>query len=129
MKSRSIIVGVAGLIGAAGVSLAALAAHRVDDPSLATAAQMLLLHATAAVAVAAHVRRVHHGPAPFAKVWVPSAALLLGGAALFAGDIAMRGLSGSRLFPMAAPTGGSVMIAGWLFLAIAAALSLRGGEK
>lgn len=129
MKSRSIIVGLAGLNGAAGVALAALAAHRVNDPSLSIAAHMLVLHAAASVAVAAHLRRVHHGPAPFAKVWIVSAALLLAGSALFAADIAMRAIGGARLFPMAAPTGGSAMILGWLTLAAAGVLSLRGGEK
>lgn len=129
MKSRVIIVGLAGLTGAAGVSLAALATHRVNDPSLATAAQMLVLHAAASVGVAAHLRRVHHGPAPFAKVWIVAAALFLAGSSLFAADIAARAISGARLFPMAAPTGGSSMILGWLVLALAGALSLRGGEK
>lgn len=129
MRSRGIIVAVAGLVGAAGVSLGAIAAHRVDDPSLGTAAQMLVLHAAAAVAVAAHLRHVHHAPPPFAKIWVLSAALLLGGASLFAGDIAARSIGGFRLFPMAAPTGGSTMILGWLVLVVAAVSSLRGNEK
>lgn len=129
MKSRNIIVGAAGIAGAAGVTLGALAAHRVDDPSLATAAQMLVLHAAAAIAVAAHLRQFQNRTIRLAKVWVLSAALLLGGAALFAGAIAARSLGGLRLFPMAAPTGGSAMILGWLVLALAALLSLRGSEK
>jgi len=129
MKSRSIIVVAAGLAGAAGMALGALAAHRIDDPSLATASHMLVLHAAAALGLAAHLRRVHHGPAPFAKIWIVSAALLLGGAVLFAGDIAARTIGGFRLFPMAAPTGGAAMILGWLVLAFVGALSLRGREK
>ena len=42
------------------------------------------------------------------------------GAALFAGDVSARAFIGHRLFPMAAPTGGTILIAAWLALAIAA---------
>lgn len=129
LNSRFLIVSVAGLIGAAGVVLGAVAAHRVQDPSLATAAQMLLFHAAAAVAVAAHLRPIHHRPVRGHRVWLAAAALMLSGSALFAGDITMRVLVGARLFPMAAPLGGSTMIAGWLGLAVAAIVSLRSEEK
>jgi uncharacterized membrane protein YgdD (TMEM256/DUF423 family) len=44
------------------------------------------------------------------------------GAALFAADVAARAYLGHRLFPMAAPAGGIVMIAGWLLVALAALL-------
>jgi len=57
-------------------------------------------------------------------VWRP---LMLGvliawiiGAALFSGDIAMRAFLGHRLFAFAAPTGGIILIAAWLALAVAA---------
>ncbi len=43
------------------------------------------------------------------------------GAALFAGDLSLRQFAGHSLFPMAAPTGGTLLIIGWLVLAIAAA--------
>ena len=52
--------------------------------------------------------------------------LLLLGATVFAGDIALRAFSGNRLFPMAAPIGGSTMILGWLTVALAAGLQTRG---
>jgi uncharacterized membrane protein YgdD (TMEM256/DUF423 family) len=42
------------------------------------------------------------------------------GGALFSGDIAMRAFVGDRLFPMAAPTGGTLLLGGWLILAAAA---------
>jgi uncharacterized membrane protein YgdD (TMEM256/DUF423 family) len=45
------------------------------------------------------------------------------GSALFAGDIALRAFVGHRLFPMAAPTGGGVLILAWLALAVAAILA------
>ena len=56
---------------------------------------------------------------------VPPYYLLLIGVALFSGDLALRAYAGHRLFPMAAPTGGMVMIAGWALLALAAFISLR----
>ena len=129
MTSRNLIVALAGLMGAAGVALGAVAAHRVQDPGLASASQMLMLHAAAVVGVASHLRSVHQRPMPFYNVWVLGAALLLAGAGLFGGDIALRTLAGARLFPMAAPLGGTTMIAGWLVVTLAAVLGLRGSGK
>jgi uncharacterized membrane protein YgdD (TMEM256/DUF423 family) len=119
-RTPSILALVAGLLGAAGVALAAVAAHRVQDAALATASQMLLVHATAALALASIA-----GQSARARLWTIAASLLLIGVTLFAGDIAARAFLGDRLFPMAAPTGGSTMILGWLTAAVAAALSLR----
>lgn len=45
------------------------------------------------------------------------------GGAVFAGDVAARAYLGSRLFPMAAPTGGVILIASWLVLALAALMA------
>jgi uncharacterized membrane protein YgdD (TMEM256/DUF423 family) len=129
VMSRNVIVVLAGLMGAAGVALGAVAAHRVQDPALATASQMLVLHAAAALAVTAHLRRVHHQLARGFRIWLVGGVLLLAGAGLFCGDIALRSMIGGRLFPMAAPVGGSTMIAGWLMLAMAGLVSLRGAEK
>jgi uncharacterized membrane protein YgdD (TMEM256/DUF423 family) len=47
-------------------------------------------------------------------------------ASLFAGDLTMRQYAGHGLFPMAAPTGGTLLIASWLALAVAAAWPKRG---
>jgi uncharacterized membrane protein YgdD (TMEM256/DUF423 family) len=110
----------AGLVGASGVALAAVAAHRVQDAALGAAAHMLMIHAAAALgglALGANIGR----PAPFGV----AALLLLSGAALFAGDIAMRSFTGDRLFALAAPTGGSTMIAGWVTVAVAGILARR----
>jgi uncharacterized membrane protein YgdD (TMEM256/DUF423 family) len=41
--------------------------------------------------------------------------------ALFAGDLTLRHFAGHSLFPMAAPTGGTLLIVSWLALAVAAA--------
>ncbi|MCB1506318.1 MAG: DUF423 domain-containing protein [Hyphomicrobiaceae bacterium] len=119
----------AGLLGAAGVALAAVAAHKVDDPALATAAQMLILQAAAAIAITGNMRRAHHPSPAVIRFWAIAAVMLLAGAALFAGDISARALAGTRLFPMAAPTGGSTMIAGWIVVAIAGILELRSRAK
>ena len=104
------LVVVAGLMGASGVALAAAGAH-AGGANLATAATFLLIHAAAVSAIA-----LHGGGALFSL----SATLLAAGACLFAGDIAVRFWGAARLFPMAAPSGGFGMIAGWLCLASAA---------
>jgi uncharacterized membrane protein YgdD (TMEM256/DUF423 family) len=43
--------------------------------------------------------------------------------ALFSGDIALRALVDHRLFPMAAPSGGTLLIGGWGLLVVAALLA------
>ena len=110
----------AGLVGASGVALAAVAAHRIDSPALATAAMMLMLHATAGVALLAVSGRMSRS-----ALWQKLAALMLGAVALFSGDIALHTFTGARIFPMAAPTGGSLLIASWFCVALLAALELR----
>jgi uncharacterized membrane protein YgdD (TMEM256/DUF423 family) len=42
------------------------------------------------------------------------------GGTLFAADVSMRAFAGHRLFPMAAPIGGTLLIIAWLVLALAA---------
>lgn len=101
---------IAGLMGAAGVALAAVGSH-AGGSNLATAAMFLLIHAAAVTAIA-----LHGGGALFAI----AAALLCAGTCLFAGDLAVRAWGAARLFPMAAPAGGMGMIAGWLCLSVAA---------
>jgi uncharacterized membrane protein YgdD (TMEM256/DUF423 family) len=102
-------VGFAGLLGAAGVALAAVAAHRVADPSLTTAALFLILHAAAVIGLTALA-----GGAPWPTGFLASASLMLLAVALFSGDVTARVLLEGRLFPMAAPLGGSLLILAWL---------------
>ncbi|WP_367210620.1 DUF423 domain-containing protein, partial [Mesorhizobium sp.] len=45
---------------------------------------------------------------------------LLVGLLLFSGDLLARDFLGSRLFPMSAPIGGTLLIVGWLAIAISA---------
>ncbi len=103
----------AGLTGGAGVALAAVAAHRIDSPALATAATMLMIHAAAAVAITA--ASTSAGLGPWGR-WVAGA--MLAAVALFSGDVTVHAMTGGHIFPYAAPTGGSALIASWLALAI-----------
>ncbi len=121
MQAAAGLIIYAGLAGAAGVALAAAGAHGNALSDLSPPAQFLMLHAVAAVAIAAVATRAAH-PAGF----LIAALVLLVGVSLFSGDIAMRSLSGNRLFPMAAPTGGTTMIIGWLALAGAGIWELLG---
>lgn len=105
---------IAGLMGAAGVALAAAGAH-AGGANLATAAIFLLIHAAAITAIAL---QSHAGAG--STLFLVAASLLAAGACLFAGDLAVRVWGAARLFPMAAPAGGLGMIAGWLFLSLAA---------
>jgi uncharacterized membrane protein YgdD (TMEM256/DUF423 family) len=112
-----ILIGLAGVMGADGVILAAISAHQADASRLAAASSMLLFHATAVLAVVALAERgIIHGRIGLAAAWGFVIA-----AALFATDLTLRQYAGHSLFPMAAPTGGTLLIASWLVLAVAAA--------
>jgi uncharacterized membrane protein YgdD (TMEM256/DUF423 family) len=114
-----ILVMLAGLMGAAGVALGAAAAHLAGG--LQTASSMLLFHAPAVLAVALLLERgLVHG-----KTGHLAALGFVVGATLFAGDLSMRQFAGHRLFPFAAPIGGTLLIASWLTLAVCAALRRR----
>ena len=116
-----ILIALAGLMGAAGVILAAAAAHGKPGSGLDSAGYLLLLHAAAVIAAALAARS--------GLILRPLATVVLGGfvigAGLFAADVAARAYLGERLFPMAAPTGGIILIVSWLVLAAAALAALR----
>jgi uncharacterized membrane protein YgdD (TMEM256/DUF423 family) len=116
-----ILVILAGIMGADGVILAAAAAHQGDASRLAPASSMLLFHATAILAVVALAERgiIH------VKIGIATAFGFVIAAALFAGDLTMRQYAGHSLFPMAAPSGGTLLIMSWLLLAVAAAWPRR----
>lgn len=105
-----------GMAGCLGVVLAAIAAHTDTTGLLRTASEMLLFHAPALLALGAmaQFRQV-----PLLPV---AAALLSAGLALFCGDLVSRALQDARLFPMAAPTGGSLLIGGWAVVILSAAI-------
>ena len=111
-----LLIGVAAIMGACGVMLAAGAAHLPDASRLASASSMLLFHACAAIATAAVAdRAIGH-----AKIGIVAAAGFVIAASLFAGDLTLRQYAGHGLFPMAAPSGGTLLILSWVALAVAA---------
>ena len=114
-RSSALLVAFAGLLGAAGVADAALAAHVAGGAVLERAATILMVHGAALVGLAALVARA-------GERWSVAlvAAVLGAGAALFGLDITALTLQGHRLFPYAAPIGGSTMIASWLIVGLLA---------
>ena len=117
-----ILIVLAAIMGADGVMLAAASAHGADATRLASASSMLLFHASAVLgAVALAERAIVHG-----RIGTAAAFGLVVGASLFAGDLTLRHYAGHGLFPMAAPTGGTLLIMSWLALAVAAAWPKRG---
>lgn len=116
-----LLIGLAGLMGAAGVALAAASAHGGDASRLASASAMLLFHATAILAGVALLER---GLLRGGIGLVATFGFVLG-TVLFAGDLTLRQYAGHSLFPFAAPTGGTVMILSWLALTLAAVMAKR----
>ena len=105
-----ILVLAAGLVGAAGVALSAAAAHR-GGAFTGTAANFLLMHASVFLAI---------GLAGGNRCLSIASLVLLAGLLLFCGDLLARDFLGSRLFPMSAPIGGTLLIAGWVAIAVSA---------
>ena len=114
MVARLLIL-VAGLCGAAGVALAAVAAHR-GAPNTATAATFLIVHAPVFLIV---------GMIVFNNIMRWAALALLFGVILFAADLVVRDFADERLFAMAAPVGGGLMILGWMGIAVSALFPRR----
>jgi uncharacterized membrane protein YgdD (TMEM256/DUF423 family) len=82
---------------------------------------MLLFHSSAVLAVVALAERgvVH------LKIGIAAAFGFIVASALFAGDLSLRQFAGHSLFSFAAPTGGTLLIASWLTLLVAAAWPRR----
>ena len=115
-KLHRVLIVLAGVMGACGVMLAAASAHLPDAARLGAASSMLLFHACAVLgAVALTERGILH-----ARIGLAAAFGFVIAAGLFAGDLTMRQHAGQGLFPMAAPTGGTLLIASWLVLALSA---------
>jgi uncharacterized membrane protein YgdD (TMEM256/DUF423 family) len=120
-----LLIFLGGLAGASGVALSAVAAHYPGANSLSTAAEFLMLHGPAFFALAALART------DALPRWALAAGafVLLAGLVLFSGDLVSRVFIGIRLFHWAAPTGGSLLILGWLWLGLAGAFSAMGLRK
>ncbi|MBX9466564.1 MAG: DUF423 domain-containing protein [Rhizobium sp.] len=107
----------AGLIGAAGVGLAAAASHAGGEALLRPASTICLAHAPALIALALAGEKIRLSGLAALGMSI--------GTLLFSGDLVARHFLGTGVFPMAAPTGGMTLIASWLLLAIAAMVSPR----
>lgn len=107
-RIRPVIFFLGGILGAAGVMLAAAATHTGDTYMLSNASAMCLAHAPVLIALFIGWDKI--------KTALPAGLILGLGTLLFAGDLVSRHFGGSSLFPMAAPIGGMGMILGWLVL-------------
>ncbi|PDT84659.1 DUF423 domain-containing protein [Sinorhizobium sp. BJ1] len=116
---RGSVLFIAGLMGVFGVAAAAAASHGADPRLLGGASAMCLAHAPTLVAL-------HAGWRDFRTAAV-AAPLLAAGTAVFSADLAIRHFAGDGLFPMSAPLGGLMMMAGWLAVAVGAFLPRKAG--
>ena len=107
-------LGIAGLLGAAGVLVAAAGAHGGGGDLARTSSEFLLIHAAAVVAASGVALALGRTSA----LLVTALGLLSVGALLFGGELALAALADWRPVPLAAPTGGFCLIAGWLCLSL-----------
>ena len=108
------LVVVAGLLGGAGVALAAAAAHVDGSDALRAAAELAMVHAAAGLAIIAislHVGRTW--------LWQTIVGTMLIGATLFVGTVGLGVLAEFRPLPMLAPLGGSLTMLAWVGVSIA----------
>ena len=117
-RLRAFILLLGGLLGAAGVMLAAAATHTGETYMLGNASSMALAHAPVLVALNIGADRI--------RTAIPAGLTLGLGTAVFVGDLVVRHFSGHSLFPYAAPIGGLGMIGGWLVLCAGALLKPKG---
>jgi uncharacterized membrane protein YgdD (TMEM256/DUF423 family) len=122
-RSPLVLACVAALMGAAGVALAAAAVHANGGELAERGAIFLLLHAAAALGIAAHAR-VATAPA---RALVIVGFVMEAGAILFSGELAMHIFTGVRIFAFAAPIGGTTMMLSWVALAAVFATASRRG--
>ncbi len=117
MKRYSdLLAALAALMGAGGVILAAASAHAGGGDLGKTASEFLMWHAAALLGVSAAARPA--SPRRARNLLIAGSALAFG-AILFSADVAARGFLATKLFPFAAPIGGSVTILSWIALALA----------
>jgi uncharacterized membrane protein YgdD (TMEM256/DUF423 family) len=119
LSLRALIV-LASLSGLLGIGLSAAAAH-IAGGNLTTAAQFLLFHAPALLALVALITAGAVNP----MLGQIAGYVLVLGLVLFCGDLSRRAFSGVALFPKAAPTGGILLMIGWLLVGLSALLRLR----
>ncbi|WP_448954105.1 DUF423 domain-containing protein [Labrys neptuniae] len=120
MIADRILVVLGSLFGAAGIGLMALAAHG-KWPSIDYAAIMVLAHAPALIGIVAAIR-LNLLAAILAR---PAAFLLAAAVALFSADVVLNAMTGARLFPMAAPIGGTGSMVAWLLVGVSGLMAKR----
>lgn len=106
----NLLLALAALSGAVAVAAGAFGAHGASGPAvewLRTGAHYQLVHAVAALVA---LRLEARGPA-----W-----LFVAGGALFAGTLYLMAIGAPRWLGAITPIGGTLLIAGWLWLAVAA---------
>ncbi|MEB2842866.1 DUF423 domain-containing protein [Endobacterium cereale] len=104
-------------MGLSGVALAAAASHSGDNHLLGSASTMCLAHAP--VLLGLYLANTRFRTATLAAL------ILALGTIVFAGDLVARHFLGDRLFPFAAPLGGTLMMLGWLAVAAGALLPVK----
>ena len=115
---KAILLVLAGLMGASGITVAAIGAHTYLGAGLDVAGNILLFHAATVIAAVAAADRGLLAR----SVGLLSASGIVLGAVLFSGDVVLPIYSGFGLFPYAAPIGGTLLIVSWVGLAVAAAI-------
>jgi len=114
--AERLLLALGALAGVLGVAFSAMATHLTGAGTLEVSASFLLFHAAALVGIAALILGGHVGRrAALLAGWV-----LVVGLALFSGDLALRALAGQPLFSNAAPTGGVLLMLGWIGVGVAA---------
>lgn len=116
-----LLVAVGALEGAAGVALAAVAAHAVRSEALGNAATLLMAHGGVVAALALLAGLLGR------RGWMlrlPVAVIALG-AGLFGTAVAVRVLAAPDALGGVAPIGGTLTILGWLGLLIPALFAGR----
>ena len=106
----------AALSGVLALVMLVLASHALRDTLTPEALERIqlgafiqLINAAAGIAIANRDGRLN----------AIAGAMILGGAAIFAGVLYLLSLTGSHSVAMLAPVGGSTLILGWLVLAFA----------
>ncbi len=111
--SQRLFLALGGLAGAGGVAAAAASAHGGDQRLMSAVALVALTHAALLVALALAGRGM---------ILTIASALIALGLVLFCGDLTLSATRGVGLFTNAAPTGGMILIGGWLVIVMAAVL-------
>lgn len=131
MERNGLWLIVAGIFGSTAVAAGAYAAHGLADNPAAqvwaeTASRYQMLHGGVIAALAFAQSRDSNltTVALAAARW-----MFMLGVALFSGSLYMLATVGTAPFPGSAPIGGTLLIAGWLALAVAGVGRLTGRER